>query len=73
MNRANEICNDDEVSASEQKIRQGAAAGGKKLMNENAKRINTVWHAFVKFVKNQVCVNGRLVDTSLIGLFFNDA
>ena len=43
------------------------------MMQENASRINKVWLAFVKFVKSQVIVNGRLVDTGLIGLFFNDS
>ena len=42
-------------------------------MNDNVQRINKVWQAFVKFVKNQVSVNGRVVDTSLIGIFYNDA
>ena len=43
------------------------------MMHENVQRINKVWQAFVKFVKNQVSVNGRVVDTCLIGLFYNDA
>ena len=32
-----------------------------------------VWQAFAKFIKNQVTVNGRLVETQLIGLFGKDA
>ena len=40
-------------------------------MAENVQRINKVWQAFIKFVKNQL-TNGRVVDTTLIGLFFND-
>ena len=31
-----------------------------------------MWFAFVKFIKNQVTVNGRLVDTQLVGLFYRD-
>ena len=42
-------------------------------MADNVQRINKVWQAFIKFVKNQVVVNGRVVDTTLIGLFFNDS
>lgn len=42
-------------------------------MADNVQRINKVWQAFVKFVKSQVVVNGRVVDTCLIGLFFNDS
>jgi len=42
-------------------------------MQENAQRITKVWLAFVKFIKSQVMINGRLVDTGLIGLFFLDS
>ena len=42
-------------------------------MDQNVQRINKVWQAFIKFVKNQVVCNGRVVDTTLIGLFFNDS
>jgi len=42
------------------------------LMTENTAKALKVWYAFVKFVKNQVTVNGRLVDTQLIGLFGKD-
>ena len=38
-------------------------------MAENMAKCIKLWQAFVKFVKNQVQVNGRLVDTQLIGLF----
>ena len=44
----------------------------KRLMAENSAKIIKVWHSFVKFIKNQVTVNGRLVDTTLIGLFGKD-
>ena len=42
-------------------------------MAENTARALKVWQAFVKFVKNQVAINGRVVDTQLIGLFCKDA
>ena len=50
-------------------------AGGdsKRLMAENTAKVLKVWHAFVKFCKNQITVNGRLVDTTLVGLFAKDA
>lgn len=49
------------------------AGSGKRIMEENMQRINKVWLAFSKFVKNQVVTNGRVVDTGLIGLFYNDS
>ena len=49
------------------------AGSGKRIMEENVQRINKVWLAFSKFVKNQVVTNGRVVDTGLIGLFYNDS
>ena len=55
----------------EQKLKSTNAGEGKKLMADNVQRINKVWQAFIKFVKNQL-TNGRVVDTTLIGLFFND-
>ena len=42
-------------------------------MSENMAKAIKVWFSFVKFVKNQVTVNGRTVDTQLIGLFGQDA
>mmetsp|Transcript_8219 Transcript_8219/g.9949 ORF Transcript_8219/g.9949 Transcript_8219/m.9949 type:complete len:295 (+) Transcript_8219:152-1036(+) len=50
-----------------------AGNDSKRLMAENTAKVIKVWYSFVKFVKNQVTVNGRLVDTSLIGLFLKDA
>ena len=41
-------------------------------MLENLQKVQKVWFSFVKFVKNQVTVNGRLVDTQLIGYFLRD-
>ena len=53
---------------------QGKVVGdSKRLMAENTARALKVWQAFVKFVKNQVAINGRVVDTQLIGLFCKDA
>ena len=49
------------------------AGSGKRIMEENVQRISKVWLAFSKFVKNQVVTNGRVVDTGLIGLFYNDS
>jgi len=49
-----------------------ATGDSRRLMTENTARAIKVWQAFVKFVKNQVTVNGRLVDTQLIGLFSKD-
>ena len=57
----------------ESKLNDKAASDSKKLMSENISRALRVWYAFVKFIKNQVTVNGRLVDTSLIGLFGKDS
>ena len=50
-------------------------AGGdsKRLMAENTAKVIKVWYSFVKFCKNQVTVNGRLVDTTIVGLFGKDA
>ena len=42
-------------------------------MAENTAKVLKVWYAFVKFCKNQITVNGRLVDTTLVGLFAKDA
>ena len=64
---------DIDVGETEQKLKSTNAGEGKKLMADNVQRINKVWQAFIKFVKNQVVVNGRVVDTTLIGLFFNDS
>ena len=44
----------------------------RRLMAENTAKVIKVWYSFVKFVKNQVTVNGRMVDTTLIGLFAKD-
>ena len=41
-------------------------------MADNLSKATKVWQAFVKFIKNQVTVNGRMVDTQLIGLFCKD-
>ena len=60
----------DEAGSTE-KI-QGAGES-KRLMAENLAKALKVWYSFVKFIKNQVTVNGRLVDTQLIGLFGKDA
>lgn len=42
-------------------------------MADTMGKATKVWQAFVKFIKNQVTVNGRLVDTQLIGLFCKDS
>lgn len=49
-----------------------AANDSKRLMAENTAKVIKVWYSFVKFIKNQVTVNGRLVDTTIIGLFGRD-
>ena len=56
-----------------EKLQEKAAGDSKRLMAETMGKAQKVWQAFVKFVKNQVTVNGRLVDTQLIGLFCKDA
>ena len=56
----------------EEKIATKQAGDSKRLMAENTAKTLKVWYSFVKFVKNQVTVNGRLVDTQLIGLFGKD-
>ena len=56
-----------------EKLQGKAVSDSKRLMAENTARALKVWQAFVKFVKNQVVVNGRVVDTQLIGLFCKDA
>lgn len=43
------------------------------MMADTMGKATKVWQAFVKFIKNQVTVNGRLVDTQLIGLFCKDS
>lgn len=63
---------DDDIVAVEVKLEEKAAADSKRLMGENVARAVKVWYAFAKFVKNQVTVSGRLVDTDLIGLFLKD-
>lgn len=55
-----------------EKLQGKAVNDSKKLMSENISRTLKVWYALVKFVKNQVTVNGRLVDTQLVGLFGKD-
>ena len=55
-----------------EKLKDNAAMDSKRLMSENISRALKVWYALVKFVKNQVTVNGRMVDTQLIGLFRKD-
>ena len=49
-----------------------AGNDSKRLMSENTAKVLKVWYSFVKFIKNQVTVNGRLVDTTLIGMFGKD-
>ena len=56
-----------------EKLQGTAVKDSKRLMAENIAKTLKVWYSFVKFVKNQVTVNGRLVDTQLIGLFGRDA
>lgn len=56
-----------------EKLHSKAVTDSKRLMAENIAKTLKVWYSFVKFVKNQVTVNGRLVDTQLIGLFGKDA
>ena len=60
--------NGDDGTTSE-KLHSKAVGDSKRLMAENMAKCIKLWQAFVKFVKNQVQVNGRLVDTQLIGLF----
>lgn len=54
------------------KLNGKSASDSKLLMAENTAKTLKVWYSFVKFIKNQVTVNGRLVDTQLIGLFGKD-
>ena len=55
-----------------EKLQEKAAGDSKRMMAEHMGKVQKVWQAFVKFVKNQVTVNGRLVDTQIIGLFCKD-
>ena len=55
-----------------EKLQEKAAGDSKRMMAEQMGKVQKVWQAFVKFVKNQVTVNGRLVDTQIIGLFCKD-
>lgn len=56
-----------------EKLQEKAAGDSKRMMADTINKASKVWQAFVKFIKNQVTVNGRLVDTQLIGLFCKDA
>ena len=51
---------DEGVSA---KVALKAVVDSKRLMAENTAKTLKVWFAFLKFVKTQVTLNGRLVDT----------
>ena len=55
-----------------EKLDAKAVSDSKSIMSENLAKALKVWYSFVKFVKNQVTVNGRMVDTTLIGLFGKD-
>ena len=66
------VAKKNEDDGSSEKLQSKAVADSKKLMAENIAKSLKVWYSFVKFVKNQVTVNGRLVDTQLIGLFGKD-
>lgn len=50
-------------STTSEKLQSKAVGDSKRLMAENMAKCIKLWQAFVKFVKNQVQVNGRLVDT----------
>ena len=60
-------------NTSEEKLEEKAVGDSKRLISENYSKVLKVWQAFAKFIKNQVTVNGRLVETQLIGLFGKDA
>ena len=60
------------VSVTESKLNARTVPDAKKLMLQNLQKVQKVWYAFVKFVKSQVTVNGRLLDTSIFGLFYKD-
>ena len=57
----------------EEKLAAKNTGDPKRLMAENTAKTLKVWYSFVKFIKNQVTVNGRLVDTQMIGLFGKDS
>lgn len=59
-------------SISEQRLNHQNAPSAKKRMLENLAKIQKVWYTFVKTVRNQVMINGKLVDTTMIGLFCRD-
>ena len=59
-------------SVTESKLNAKNVPDAKRLMLENLSKVQKVWFSFAKFLKNQVTVNGKLVDTQLIGLFFRD-
>ena len=55
-----------------EKLHGKAVSDSKRIMAENLAKALKVWFSFVKFVNNQVMVNGRLVDSQLMGLFFKN-
>ena len=59
-------------SVTESKLNGKSVADAKRHMLENLNKVQKVWYAFVKFIKNQVTVNGKLVDTQTFGLFYRD-
>ena len=50
-------------NTSEEKLEEKAVGDSKRLISENYSKVLKVWQAFAKFIKNQVTVNGRLVET----------
>ena len=59
-------------SVTESKLNGKSVTDAKRLMMENLNKVQKVWYAFTKFIRNQVTVNGRLVDTQIFGLFYRD-
>ena len=62
----------DDTGLKAERLQSKAAGDSKRIMAESIAKTLKVWYSFVKFIKNQVNVNGRLVDTQLIGLFGMD-
>ena len=60
------------ASVTDTKLNQKSIPEAKHLMLQNLQKVQKVWYAFVKHIKNQVTINGRLVDTQIIGLFYRD-
>ena len=64
---------DGEDGTASEKLDGKVVGDSKRIMSENVAKALKVWYSFVKYIKSQVTVSNRLVDTQLIGVFFKDS